>query len=50
MCRRAFVRLGLLSVPTKYGKQRYNRQDDQGFAANAIDLLSTYGVISFAAL
>jgi hypothetical protein len=49
MRRRAFVRLGRLSVPAKYRKQRGKRQDDQDFAANAVDLLPTHGVTSFPA-
>src|SRR5271166_994613 len=46
MRRRAFVRLGRLSVPAKYRKQRRKRQDDEDFAANAVDLLPTNDVTS----
>src|SRR5207249_11068160 len=49
MCRRAFVRLGRLSVPAKYRKQRCKRQDDYDFAAKTVDLLPTHGVTSFSA-
>ena len=47
MRRRAFVRLRRLKVSAQYRKQRYKRQDNYDFAANAVDLLPSHGVTSF---